>query len=70
MTMLDDIPRIIHAARNGEPLTKLEILALAETLASSEKRVQALERALDIAQLIIGVRSPVTTKTQPLVRAA
>lgn len=66
LTLLDDLPRIVEAALNGENLTRLELLALADAYTTANRRIQALESALDTAQTIIGVRAAVTGVTEPL----
>lgn len=66
VTMLDDLPRIVRAANDGDPLTRIEILALADAYETAKRRETALEAALDIAQTMIEVRPAVTGATEPL----
>lgn len=55
-TMLDDLPRIVRAAKNGDHLTKIEALALADAYEAAKARQEVLESALDVAQTMIEAR--------------
>lgn len=65
-TMLDDLPRIVRAAKNGDHLTKIEALALADAYETAKARQEALESALDVAQTMIEARPAPTGTTEPL----